>query len=82
MRSECVRTSNWIFLQTRLERIEFAQFRFLREAVLQLAERGEETCSVRLQISVLTAQTELNREPEALNGQKIIILSMHVTKED
>lgn len=60
--------SNGIFLKARLGRIELANFRLIRHAILQFAERREQAGSISLAFSVLAAQSVLHREPIALHG--------------
>lgn len=71
--AQLVLTSDGIFLQTGLEGIKLTQLGFIREAVLQLAERGQQSCSVCLQLPILTAQTEFNGEPEALEDRMYML---------
>lgn len=67
-----------ILLQSRLERIEFPQFRFVRQAILQLSERGQQSCTIRFQLPILAAQTKLDSEPEALKIRKYTIKKLSV----
>lgn len=59
-------TCYWVLLQARLERIKLTQLWFVRETVLQLAERGQQSRAISLQLAILATHSVLNGEPEAL----------------
>ena len=55
-----------VLLEAGLLRQKLPDVGLVREAVLELAERRQQTGTVRLQVALLAAQAELHREPVAL----------------
>ncbi len=58
--------SDRIFLNSGLGRFEFSDFRFSGKTILEFSERREKAGPVGLQLALLTAKAELDREPVAL----------------
>ena len=57
--------SDGILLDSGLLRLEAPELRFARETPLQLSEGREQSCTVRLQFSLLPRDPELDGEPVA-----------------
>lgn len=55
-----------VLLFTGLLRLKVTQLGFVRQTVLELSKRGQQSRAVSFEFAILTAQAELDREPEAL----------------